>query len=82
MDVLESGIRRKSELSSNNILNEHFRLAPEGTWNTTGIQYVTFVDLLLKKQVPELSALLTIQGLRYWYKLSSEAGKKHLKKAL
>lgn len=48
MDVLESGIRRKSKLSSTNIRNEHFRLATEGTWNTTGIGYFTFVDLLLK----------------------------------
>lgn len=36
-----------------------------------------------KKWVPELSALLTIQGLRYRCKFSSKAGKKkHLKKAL
>lgn len=32
--------------------------------------------------VPELSALLTIQGSRYWLEFASKAGQKHLKKRL
>ena len=71
--------KKKSKLSSHNILNEHFRLATEGMSHPTGIWYFTLVCLLGKKKwVPELSALLTIQGWRYWYKFSSKAGKKHL----
>lgn len=55
-DVLESGIRRQSKLASHNIRNEHFRLAAEGTWNTTGIWYFTLVGLLLKPSPRTLSS--------------------------
>lgn len=63
-DVLESGIRRKSELASHNLRNEHFSRAAGARQGAV---------LYLRGSTLQLAALLKSQGSRYGHQFSSKA---------